>query len=220
MGDSPEFQRGQIVGARLAGAPVIKTATLLGASRAAVSKVMTTYTNHGNTSSAKRKRGRKPKLSKRDRRTLKRTVSKKSHTNAAKVTWELKIHLEDPVSTKIVRRELHKSNIHNRAAIVTPLTTENNAKRRKRWCDDHKTWTSVDWKYVIWSDEMFFTLFPTSGRVYVWKTPKEAYNSECLFPIVKHGGGSVMIWAAISWYSAGPIILWMVELLPVTVWTF
>jgi len=76
MGDSHEFQRGQIVGARLAGASVIKTATLL----AAVSKVMTTYTNHGNTSSAKRKCGRKPKLSERDRRTLKWTVSKKLHT--------------------------------------------------------------------------------------------------------------------------------------------
>ena len=36
--------------------------------------------------------------------------------------------------------------------------------------------------------------------------PKEAYNPECLIPTVKHGGRSVMIWAAISRYSAGPII--------------
>jgi len=89
------------------------------------------------------------------------------------VTSELNIHLEDPVSSKIVRRELHKSNIHGRAAIATPLTTENNAKRRKRWCDDHRIWTSDDCKYVIWLDELFFTLFPTSGRVYVWKTPRK-----------------------------------------------
>jgi hypothetical protein len=26
----------------------------------------------------------------------------------------------------------------------------------------------------IWSDESSYTLFPTSGRVYVWGTPKEA----------------------------------------------
>jgi len=38
------------------------------------------------------------------------------------------------------------------------------------------------------------------------KCPKEAYNLECLVPTVEHGSGSVMIWAAISWYSAGPII--------------
>jgi len=114
-------------------------------------------------------------------------VSKKSHTTAAKVTSELNIHLEGPVSTKIVRRELHKSNIHDTAAIVTPQTTENNAKGRKRWWNDHKIWMSDDWKYVIWSDELFFTLFPTSGRAFVWKTPKGAYNSECLVRTVKHG---------------------------------
>jgi predicted transcriptional regulator len=78
------------VGARLAGASVIKTATLLGVSRAAVSKVMTTYTNHGNTSSAKRKRGRKPKLNESDRRTVKRNVSKNSHTTAANSIFILK----------------------------------------------------------------------------------------------------------------------------------
>ena len=47
---------------------------------------------------------------------------------------------------------------------LLPLITENNAKRRKRWCDDHKTWASDDWKNVIWS--------PTSGRDYVRRTPK------------------------------------------------
>jgi hypothetical protein len=49
-------------------------------------------------------------------------------------------------------------------------------------------------------------LFPTAGRVCVWRTFKETYNPECLVPAVKDGGGSVTIWAAISWYSAGPVI--------------
>jgi len=74
MGDFSDFQRGQIVVARLAVASVTKMATLLGVSIAAVSKVMT-YTNHGRTSSARRNSGRKPKLSERDHRTLNRTVS-------------------------------------------------------------------------------------------------------------------------------------------------
>jgi hypothetical protein len=73
---------------------------------------------------------------------------------------------------------------------------------------------SDDWKHVIWSDESSFTLFPTSGRVYVWRTPKVAYKPECLVPTVKLEGGSVMIRATISWYSAGPIITYNSELLP------
>jgi len=128
-------------------------------------------------------------------------VSKNDRTTAAKATPELNIHLADPV-----RRELHKSNVHGRTAIAKPLITENNAKRRKGWCDDHKVWTCDDWKYVIWSDESSFTLFPTSGRVYVCRTSKEAYIPECLVPTVKHGGGSVTICASVPWYSAGPTI--------------
>jgi len=71
-------------------------------------------------------------------------------------------------------------------------------KRWKRWCDDHKTWPSDDWKYIIWSYVLSFTLFPTSGWVYVWTSPKDIHNPACLVPVVKHGARSVMIWAAIS----------------------
>ena len=74
-------------------------------------------------------------------------------------------------------------------------------------------------KYVIWSDELCFTFFRRSYQVNIRIMHKEAYNSECLVPPVKHGGGSVMIWAAISWFSAGPIIT-LVKLLPVTTGAF
>jgi predicted transcriptional regulator len=47
MGDLSDLERGQIVGACLARASVIKTATLLGVSRATVSKIMSACTNHG-----------------------------------------------------------------------------------------------------------------------------------------------------------------------------
>ena len=95
MGDLADFQRGQTVDAHLAGVSVTKTASLLVVSRAAVSKVMTAYTNHGKTSSAKRNSSRQPKLSERDCLTLKRIVSKNHRTAAVKVTAELSIHLED-----------------------------------------------------------------------------------------------------------------------------
>ena len=75
---------------RLAGASVTKTATLLGVSRAAVYKLMKTYTHHGRTSSAKRNSGQKPKLSERDHCTLKRIVSINHRSTA-----ELNVHLED-----------------------------------------------------------------------------------------------------------------------------
>jgi hypothetical protein len=117
---------------------------------------------------------------------------------------ENSIFISKNVSTKTVWQDFHKPNIQCRGAIAKPLITFN--AKRHRLYDDHKTRMSNDWTNVIWSDKLSFTLFPTSGCVYVWKTPKEAYNLECRVPTVKHGSGSIMIWAALSWYSAGPTI--------------
>jgi transposase len=68
MGDLSGFERGQIVGAHLAGASVKITATLVGVLRATVSKLMWAYTNHGKTTSVKRNSGRKSALTERDHR--------------------------------------------------------------------------------------------------------------------------------------------------------
>jgi hypothetical protein len=122
------------------------------------------------------------------------------------VQAELNIHFEDTVSTKTVQQQLHKSTIPSTAATATRMITESSTKSRKRWCDDHNTWTSDVWKYVVGSGKSSFTSFSTSGWVYVQRTHKETYKPEYLLPTVKHGRRSVIIWAAISWCSAGPII--------------
>jgi predicted transcriptional regulator len=94
------FERRKIVGARLAGACVTKSATLLGVSKAKVSKVMSAYTNHGKTTSEKRNNGRKSTVTQRDHRTLVRIVSK-NHSTPSQVTEELNIHLKDPFPQKL-----------------------------------------------------------------------------------------------------------------------
>jgi transposase len=76
-----------------------KPATLLGVSRASFSEIMSAYTNHGKTTSAKRNSGRKSTRTERDRRILRRIVSKHHRTTAAQVREELNIHPEYPIFT-------------------------------------------------------------------------------------------------------------------------
>jgi hypothetical protein len=66
-------------------------------------------------------------------------MSKHYRTATENVRAELNILREEFVFTKRDRRELLKSKIHGGAPIAKPLITEDNAKRRERWCGDHKT---------------------------------------------------------------------------------
>jgi transposase len=88
MGDLSNFERGQIICALLAGASVTKTATLLGVSRATVYKVMPACTNYGKTISTKGNSERKANLAERDRRTLRKIVSKNHRTTPAQVAGQ------------------------------------------------------------------------------------------------------------------------------------
>jgi hypothetical protein len=62
-----DFQRGKIVGARLTGASLTKTATSLGVSRATLSKFISAHMNREKTTPAKKNSGRKSTLTEKDR---------------------------------------------------------------------------------------------------------------------------------------------------------
>ncbi|GFX81640.1 transposable element Tc1 transposase [Trichonephila clavipes] len=116
-------------------------------------------------------------------------------------------HLLKPISMKTIQIELHTSNIYSRVAIRKPLVSEHNATKRLQCCRDYLNWTQLQWEQVIWSDESAFTLFQTTGRVFVWRTPKEAFHVDYLVPTVKHEGGSVMVWAVISSRGLGLLVV-------------
>lgn len=102
----------------MVGYSVTKVAEIVGLSRGTVSNIMAAYRRIEKTASYKNQRGRKCVLSDWVRRTLCRIVTNKEKTTAAKVTAELNVALTNPVSTKTVRRELHKQDISGRANIV------------------------------------------------------------------------------------------------------
>ncbi|GFV01704.1 transposable element Tcb1 transposase [Trichonephila clavipes] len=188
MTDLSEFEKGMIVGKRCAGCSVTETAIYFGRARSTLSAVMTAYKKCGNVTSGKRNSGRKRKLNDRDKRVLTRIVARKRKQSLSQITSEVNSHLRNPISARTVQGNFHASNLYGRVGIRKPLVTARHALQRRQ----QKHTDSGPHKYGNKSDESTFTLFQTTGRVYVWRTPKEAFAPECIVSTVKHGGGSLM----------------------------
>ena len=72
-----------------------------------------------------------------------------------------------------------------------------NIKRRKDWAYDMVKRQLTFWTNIIFSGDARFALFPDSGRVWVWRLPRQEFDLKRLQPTVKHGGFSVMVWGVI-----------------------
>ncbi len=78
-------------------------------------------------------------------------------------------------------------------------------KARKQFADDQLTKDMYYWNHVLWSDDSKIKLFGSDGVKRVWRQPGEEYKDKCVLPIVKHGGGSVMVWGCMSAAGTGEL---------------
>ncbi|KAG1046893.1 hypothetical protein G6F43_010637 [Rhizopus delemar] len=135
----------------------------------------------------KPKGGRRKILSAADERYCVRQVTKNRMSSAAKVAKET----------------LRKAGLGAIEKPKKPLLSAKNIRKRLSWCMAHKDWTIDDWKRVIWSDLTKINKFNSDGRTWAWIRSGESLKSHHVKMIVKHGGGSIMLWSAITYAGVG-----------------
>ena len=79
-------------------------------------------------------------------------------------------------------------------AVLTPL----HRRERVRWCNILRGWTLRNWRRIWISDESPFLLQKRDGRIRAYRRRNERFSSSCVQEVDSFGGGSVMMWAAIS----------------------
>ncbi|KAG1085553.1 hypothetical protein G6F42_021351 [Rhizopus arrhizus] len=136
----------------------------------------------------KPKGGRPKLLSAADERYCVRQVTKNRISSATKVAKELE---------KDTGRKPKK-----------PLLSAKDIRKRLSWCMAHKDWTVDDWKRVIWSNETKINRFNSDGRTWTWIRSGESLKSHHVKMTVKHGGGNIMLWSAITYAGVG----WMCKI--------
>jgi transposase len=151
----------------------------------------------------KLKGGRPKILSSTDVRYCVQKVTRKRVSNAAKVSKDLKTDFGINCSPETVRRALRLEGL---GAIEKPkktLLSAKNIKARLEWCRKYQDWTVDDWKRVVWTDETKINRFNSDGRQWAWIRSGEQLQNHQVKLTVKHGGGSIMLWSAITYAGVG-----------------
>jgi transposase len=154
------------------------------------------------------KGGRRQALSAADKRYCVRMVTKGNLDNAVKVKKMLEKDHEITVSADTVRRALRGGGLGAIEKPKKPLLSKANVRKRIAWCKAHKDWTVDDWKRVVWSDETKINRFNSDGRVWAWIRDGETLSPKHVKVTVKHGGGSIMLWSALTYVGTG----WMCKI--------
>jgi transposase len=152
---------------------------------------------------SKSKGGRPRVLSEVDERYCVRKATKDRLDNAVKVAKTLEIDHGIKVSPDTVRRAFKIAGLGSLEKKKKPMLSQKNVRKRLAWCKAHVHWTLDDWKRVIWSDETKINRFNSDGRTWAWIRDGETVKSRHVKPTVKHGGGSIMLWSAITYAGVG-----------------
>ena len=115
-------------------------------------------------------------------------------------------------------RRIHRQTVINRLRdeglrcrrpyVGLPLTAPRRA-RRMAWLAAHapRRFPMRQWRRVLFSDESRFTLFRPDGRRRVYRRRGERFADACVLERDRFGGGSVMIWGAISHGVKSPLVV-------------
>ncbi len=139
------------------------------------------------------------KLTPRDVAIAVHLLAKAEVANAA----ELQKKAFPDVSRRTLHQNLYEQGLVARVRRKVPYLSRVQKKRRRDWALAHASWNDEDWAKVIFSDESKFMLFKSDGRQYCWIKPGQALDNRFTQKTVKHGGGSLMVWGAITAQGMG-----------------
>jgi len=121
------------------------------------------------------------------------------------ITEEFNCSRRTKISETTTRRCLLNWGLKGRVAAKKPLLRRQNIAKRLAFGKEHVHWSNDQWANVLFSDESKFEIFGSKRRLFIRRFDGERYQKYCLQPTVKHGGGSVMVWGAISVKGAVPL---------------
>jgi hypothetical protein len=125
----------------------------------------------------------------------------KKHGNQ-KYLPELVSDLKLNVKVETARRYLHRAGLKGRRPVKKPMMTPQHRLKRVHWA---RAWGSYDFSDIVFSDEKKWVCVQ-KGQQYVWRPVGMRYHPRYMVPTKQAGGGSCMVWGAISKTKTFPLV--------------
>ena len=81
-----------------------------------------------------------------------------------------------------------------------------NRKARLEFAKKHLKEPVKVWNNILWTDETKINLYQNDGKRRVWRREGTAQDPKHSTSSVKHGGGSVMVWACMAASGTGSLL--------------
>jgi transposase len=190
-----DFEKGRLIGLMEAGKSLYSVAQILQRDKKTIRLWWRRWQSTGNVEKLPG-RGRKSTCSPRLDRALKNAIKRNRFSTYASI-WHQNPSFQTVTQRTLRHRALQLGYISARPVRCIPLTMSHR-EQRLQWCSERASWQIGDWSNIVFSDESRFCLDMSDGRIRVHRLVTERYLDECIMEKDRYGGGSIMVWGAMS----------------------
>lgn len=195
----PNSVRHRILCLRLKQFSLSDIANKTGVSRSTISTIIRKFLTTGTYLNAIPQRPQK--LNDRSLRRVRRELERNPRAPLADITTSSQLN----ISRSTIYRGLKKLGYKSRISRVKPYHTRESRRVRLGWCKLRKSWSLMDWRNRVWSDEVVVQI-GRNGKVRVWRPKGTAYKPRYFTPNYSDFKLSVMFWAAIGYNVRTPLV--------------
>lgn len=188
----------------------VEVAASMGVSQSVVSRA---YARFNTTQSYDRRpgQGRQRITTERDDRAIIREARRNPTAHALTIAHQFRNRRQRPpqqhISASTVRNRFREQGLRARRAKRVPMLTPRHRRARLAYAHDHHHWGRRQWTSVLFTDESRFCLHGSDRRSLVWRRRGERDRDGFTQPVTAFNGGSVMVWAGVSFNTRTPLVI-------------